>query len=72
MGDLFHYMNHCKGYRLESEEAKYVVWSVTNALKYMHSKHIMHRDLKPENILLELNLWRDKAPYTQVNKNLLW
>jgi aurora kinase, other len=28
---------------------------VTEALAYLHSKHVIHRDLKPENILLGLN-----------------
>jgi aurora kinase, other len=25
---------------------------VTDALMYMHNRHIIHRDIKPENILL--------------------
>jgi len=24
---------------------------MTNALKYLHKKHVLHRDIKPENIL---------------------
>ncbi|KAJ7584782.1 other/AUR protein kinase [Mycena floridula] len=28
---------------------------MTDALRYLHSKHVMHRDIKPENLLLGLN-----------------
>lgn len=26
---------------------------MANALKYLHSKHVIHRDIKPENLLLD-------------------
>ena len=28
---------------------------MTDALSYLHSKHVIHRDIKPENLLLGLN-----------------
>ena len=28
---------------------------MTEALMYLHSKHVIHRDIKPENLLLGLN-----------------
>jgi serine/threonine protein kinase len=35
----------------ERRAAKYVL-SLSKALKYCHSKHVIHRDIKPENLLL--------------------
>lgn len=28
---------------------------MTDALSYLHSKHVIHRDIKPENLLLGLD-----------------
>lgn len=33
--------------------AQYIL-QMTNALVYLHSKHVIHRDIKPENLLLGL------------------
>jgi len=40
-----------------TEQAKTILSSLLNTLKYIHSKGIIHRDIKPENIIL-----RDGAP----------
>ncbi|KAI5477549.1 AUR protein kinase [Pseudohyphozyma bogoriensis] len=38
----------------ERRSSRYIA-QMTDALAYLHSKHIMHRDIKPENLLLGLN-----------------
>lgn len=43
-----------KGRFDEHATAQYIA-QMTEALRYMHAKHIMHRDIKPENILLGLH-----------------
>ncbi|OMJ29736.1 Serine/threonine-protein kinase ark1 [Smittium culicis] len=40
-----------KGCFQESEAASYIA-QMTNALIYLHGKHVIHRDIKPENLLL--------------------
>lgn len=57
LGDLNRYVKGLKNERMEESKAKYIVWTIANALKYMHSKHIMHRDLKPGNVLLQYLFW---------------
>uniref|UniRef100_A0A7S2P8F2 Protein kinase domain-containing protein n=2 Tax=Leptocylindrus danicus TaxID=163516 RepID=A0A7S2P8F2_9STRA len=50
-GELFDYVVE-RG-TLTELEASHLVYQVTSALVYMHSKGIVHRDLKPENLLLK-------------------
>ncbi|CAF3987019.1 unnamed protein product [Rotaria magnacalcarata] len=38
--------------RLNERQAKFLIYQVLVALRYLHSKSIVHCDLKPENILL--------------------
>ena len=38
----------------EKRSSRYID-QVTDALAYLHSKHVIHRDIKPENLLLGLN-----------------
>ncbi|KAJ2723872.1 hypothetical protein GGI07_002335 [Coemansia sp. Benny D115] len=58
-GDLFDYIYDQE--RLEEDEAKFIVYQVLLALKYLHDANIAHRDLKPENTLLV-----SKTPYSQI------
>jgi serine/threonine protein kinase len=39
--------------RFEEAEAKFVVYSLLSAVKYLHDRNICHRDIKPENILCQ-------------------
>ncbi|KAJ2789175.1 hypothetical protein H4R21_006808, partial [Coemansia helicoidea] len=56
-GDLFDCIIRRKG--LPEDEAKYTVYQVLLALKYLHDANIAHRDLKPENTLMV-----SKDPYS--------
>ncbi|KAJ2707553.1 hypothetical protein FB645_000730 [Coemansia sp. IMI 203386] len=58
-GDLFDYIFDHE--RLDEDEAKFIIYQVLLALKYLHDANIAHRDLKPENTLLV-----SKTPYSQV------
>ncbi|KAJ1732413.1 hypothetical protein LPJ61_002051, partial [Coemansia biformis] len=49
-GDLFDCIMRRDG--LPEDEAKYTVYQVLLALKYLHDANIAHRDLKPENTLM--------------------
>ncbi|CAO1616145.1 unnamed protein product [Sympodiomycopsis kandeliae] len=51
-GEMYKYMNKVPDRRFpEPQAAKYVA-QMTDALSYLHSKHVIHRDIKPENLLL--------------------
>ena len=49
-GELFKFIQSCEHIR-ESHIVK-IVYQITSALEYMHSKDILHRDLKPANVLV--------------------
>lgn len=51
-GELYNEL-HRVGRFSEKRSAQYIR-SIADALKYLHSKHIIHRDIKPENLLLGL------------------
>ncbi|KAJ2842307.1 hypothetical protein GGI22_007593, partial [Coemansia erecta] len=59
-GDLFDYIYDHE--RLAEDEARFIVYQVLLALKYLHDANIAHRDLKPENTLLVSK----SVPYSQV------
>lgn len=50
-GDLFSYLETRK-FNIPEKSSAYVVYSLLQALQYLHSYGIVHRDLKPENILM--------------------
>jgi len=47
-GEVFNEL--AKGPFSETQTARYIC-SLSDALKYLHSKHVIHRDIKPENLL---------------------
>ena len=52
-GELYKLLNKLK--RFDEKRASTYIYSLAQALKYCHSKHVIHRDIKPENLLLGLN-----------------
>lgn len=50
-GELFDRI--CEKQKYTEREARQVMYLLSNALTFMHSKGIVHRDLKPENVLLK-------------------
>ncbi|KAJ2776222.1 hypothetical protein H4R18_005787 [Coemansia javaensis] len=58
-GDLFDYIRDRGG--LPEDQARYTVYQMLLALKYLHDSGIAHRDLKPENTLLV-----SAEPYSQI------
>lgn len=49
-GDLFDAIVPEQG--MIEKEAKHTINQISEALKFMHSKHLVHRDIKPENIVI--------------------
>jgi serine/threonine protein kinase len=58
-GELFKFIQSCEHIR-ESHIVR-IVYQITSALEYMHSKDILHRDLKPANVLVVKPEFRAKA-----------
>ncbi|GLB36692.1 putative protein kinase superfamily protein [Lyophyllum shimeji] len=52
-GELYRQL--CKFGRFSERRSSRYIYQMADALKYLHSKHVMHRDIKPENLLLGLN-----------------
>lgn len=50
-GDLFSYLETRK-FKIPENNAALIIYSLLQALQYLHSYGIVHRDLKPENILM--------------------
>jgi calcium/calmodulin-dependent protein kinase I len=49
-GELFDAI--CEQEFYKENDARRVMTSITDAVRYMHSHGVMHRDLKPENLIL--------------------
>ncbi|GLB45201.1 putative protein kinase superfamily protein [Lyophyllum shimeji] len=52
-GELYKQLNKYGSFS-ERRSSRYID-QMADALKYLHSKHVMHRDIKPENLLLGIN-----------------
>ncbi|GAA5937608.1 hypothetical protein JCM10213_008409 [Rhodosporidiobolus nylandii] len=52
-GELYKQL-HRAGRFSEKRSSRYIA-QMTDALIYLHSKHVIHRDIKPENILIGVN-----------------
>jgi tRNA A-37 threonylcarbamoyl transferase component Bud32 len=51
-GSLFSWIK-TRGFRVDEETAKLIIFSIAKAVQYLHSLGIVHRDIKLENILLD-------------------
>lgn len=54
-GEMYKYMNKIPDRRFPERQAALYIAQMSDALAYLHGKHIIHRDIKPENLLLGIN-----------------
>lgn len=54
-GEMYKYMNKVPYRRFPEGQAALYIAQMTDALSYLHGKHIIHRDIKPENLLLGIH-----------------
>lgn len=54
-GEMYKYMNKVPYRRFPERQAALYIAQMTDALAYLHGKHIIHRDIKPENLLLGIH-----------------
>ncbi|XP_063699133.1 ovarian-specific serine/threonine-protein kinase Lok-like [Culicoides brevitarsis] len=52
-GDLLNRIINSPNRRLSEDQGRFVLYQVTAAVSYLHSKGITHRDIKPDNVLLK-------------------
>lgn len=52
-GELYKQLSKAGSFS-EKRSSRYID-QMSDALSYLHSKHVIHRDIKPENLLLGIN-----------------
>lgn len=50
-GEFYKYLSKNR-YNISELDCSIFILQITQALEYMHSRHVYHRDIKPENILI--------------------
>ena len=50
-GDLLTYLEK-RNFKLTESRAAEIIYKLSKAVEFLHSRNILHRDLKPENILM--------------------
>jgi len=54
-GELYKELKESPGGRFDEPKCANIIFQVTKALSYIHSKDVIHRDIKPENLLRSFN-----------------
>jgi serine/threonine protein kinase len=56
-GDLMDYIE--QKVKMNEDQARFVMWQIILAIRYLHSHNIVYRDMKPENVLIDSeNNWK--------------
>ena len=64
------YQNRNNGKSFPEEIVQYLMRQIVNAIKYIHSQHIIHRDLKLDNIMVSFNNDYDKNNLNMLNSTI--
>ena len=67
---LKQYQKRNNGKSFPEEIVQYLMRQIVNAIKYIHSKHIIHRDLKLDNIMVSFDNEYDKNNYNMMRSTI--